>query len=163
MSFFATSGDSFKAAEDLEFEDKEVVGFQCTDFNENATKKSLTLRVRVMTGKFKDKDFKIFMNQQDNDANMKRLSQFFHAFWTSEEIKVGTCNPAKLIGRKFTAKCEARKNPKPKEGQDPNKVFRNWGEFQDRGAGTAPPQQQSQAAAPVQQQPVAGSADGLSF
>lgn len=145
--FFDTTEAELKTADDLEFNDKEIVKFQLRDFFSDRQTGNLKLNCQVQSGPHTGKDFKLFLSGKDNDASKKRKSSFLHAFWTSQEINAKQCNPAKLMGRFFTAKASVQIRETDK------KRFQNFSEFQDLGPGTGAPQQVNQAPQQNYQQP----------
>lgn len=146
MGFFDTDANSLNIDPDLEFVDGEIVQILCTDFFENATKGSLTIKGNVLSGPHTGKVAKIYMNNNNNEVSKKLKIQFLKAFWTVEEINGGNVKGARLIGRKFSVKSKVAKKD--------NKTYQNWEQFHDLGVGDTaqqaqPAPSQSAASAPA--------------
>jgi hypothetical protein len=116
------------------FEAKEVVEFVCLEAEENAQWGTLSLKCKIQSGKFKGRRYSIRVDlKADREIARIRRARFALAFWKPEEIASGTVNPARLVGRRFTAMAQQAREWNGKTLQDMD--F-----FKDLGATDADPQ-----------------------
>lgn len=129
MSFFNISQSDLESVQKIVFMAKEVVEFVILDYSENAQNGSLILNTKVLTGEHVGRNFTLFIENRDHEISKRNRIQFALAFWTAEELKSGSVNPAKLVNRKFSAQALASREH---NGQ----VYQNFSGWKDLGPHT---------------------------
>jgi len=100
---FGFSQEDFDASIPIIFKAKETIEFGCKDVKENTDKDSITMTCKILSGEFKDRDYRITINDGNNDFARERKVQFALEFWTAEELKSNNFKLARLIGKRFSA------------------------------------------------------------
>ncbi len=130
MSFFAARPESALETQDsnLLFTKGDVVEFQCVDFKEKADKDLLVVTCKVLTGEYAGKTYAHFIRYADNPGAKRVYASFMLAFWSREDVTGGTVNPARLMGRRFSAVAQQVREHQGKQ-------YQNFMDFKDLGEG----------------------------
>lgn len=133
MSFFNFTEAELIESAPIIFPAKEVVEFACLNFNETR-RGDLMLNCKVLTGAYAGRDFTPVIDNREHPVSRKNKINFARAFWSEDELRSNTAQPARLINRRFSAvPLEAREH-NGKQYQS----FIGWKDLGEMANGSSP-------------------------